>query len=53
MALHFSAEEFAGRRERAIALMEQRGLHGLLMFRQETWMGGLKCERHFALDDGW
>jgi Xaa-Pro dipeptidase len=36
MALHFSAAELAGRRERAIALMQARGLDGLLMFRQES-----------------
>lgn len=36
MALHFSETELASRRQRAIALMEQRGLDGLLMFRQES-----------------
>ena len=36
MALHFSEAELASRRHRAIALMEQRGLDGLLMFRQES-----------------
>src|SRR5467141_2897927 len=36
MALHFSAAELAGRRERAIALLQARGLDGLLMFRQES-----------------
>ncbi len=36
MALHFSEAELASRRNRAIALMEQRGLDGLLMFRQES-----------------
>lgn len=36
MALHFSAEELAGRRARAIAALQARGLDGLLMFRQES-----------------
>jgi Xaa-Pro dipeptidase len=36
MALHFTADEFAARRTAAIAQMEQRGLNGLLMFRQES-----------------
>src|SRR5260221_1810624 len=36
MALHFSTGELAGRRERAIALLQTRGLDGLLMFRQES-----------------
>src|SRR6185295_5783523 len=36
MALHFSETELAGRRERAIALMQARGLDGLLIFRQES-----------------
>src|SRR3984893_4311557 len=36
MALHFSAAELAGRRGRTIALLEARGLDGLLMFRQES-----------------
>ena len=36
MALHFSETELAGRRERAIQLMQQRGLDGLLIFRQES-----------------
>lgn len=36
MALHFSESELAGRRERAIALMQSRGLDGLLIFRQES-----------------
>jgi Xaa-Pro dipeptidase len=36
MALHFSAGELAGRRERAVALLQARGLDGLLMFRQES-----------------
>ncbi len=36
MALHFTTEELAGRRARAIADLERRGLDGLLMFRQES-----------------
>ncbi len=36
MALHFSEAELADRRQRAIALMIERGLDGLLMFRQES-----------------
>ena len=36
MALHFSREEFAGRRARTIAAMAEAGLDGLLMFRQES-----------------
>jgi Xaa-Pro dipeptidase len=36
MALHFSETELAGRRERAVALMQRRGLDGLLIFRQES-----------------
>jgi Xaa-Pro dipeptidase len=36
MALHFSETELAGRRERTIALMQSRGLDGLLIFRQES-----------------
>ena len=36
MALHFSAEEFAERRGRAIAAMGEAKLDGLLMFRQES-----------------
>ncbi|MFZ5791657.1 MAG: M24 family metallopeptidase [Pseudomonadota bacterium] len=36
MALHFTREEFAQRRARAIELMRARGLDGLLMFRQES-----------------
>src|SRR6476659_6015340 len=36
MALHFSAAELASRRERAVALLQARGLDGLLMFRQES-----------------
>jgi len=36
MAIHFSEEEFADRRKRAIAQMDALGLDGLLMFRQES-----------------
>src|ERR671925_2143166 len=36
MALHFSESELAARRERAVALMQKRGLDGILMFRQES-----------------
>ena len=36
MALHFSRDEFARRRSRAVARMAERGLDGLLMFRQES-----------------
>ena len=36
MALHFTREEFADRRQRTIELMQKRGLDGLLMFRQES-----------------
>ena len=36
MALHFTREELADRRKRAVALMQKRGLDGLLMFRQES-----------------
>ncbi len=36
MALHFTREEFTDRRNRAVALMQKRGLDGLLMFRQES-----------------
>jgi Xaa-Pro aminopeptidase len=36
MALHFTKDELAERRGRAIALMQKRGLDGLLMFRQES-----------------
>ena len=34
--LHFSREEFAARRERALALANARGLDELLLFRQES-----------------
>jgi len=36
MALHFTREELAERRRRAVELMQKRGLDGLLMFRQES-----------------
>ena len=36
MALHFTREELAARRAKAIELMQKRGLDGLLMFRQES-----------------
>jgi Xaa-Pro dipeptidase len=36
MALHFTPEELAGRRAAAVAAMRQRGLDGLLIFRQES-----------------
>ena len=36
MALHFSRAELAGRRRRACRAMIQRGLDGLLLFRQES-----------------
>ena len=36
MALHFTREELADRRKRAVELMQKRGLDGLLMFRQES-----------------
>src|SRR5438552_11778748 len=36
MGLHFTAEEFAARRAKAIAAMTEAGLDGLLMFRQES-----------------
>jgi Xaa-Pro dipeptidase len=36
MALHFTPEEFAARRARAIEAMQREGLDGLLMFRQES-----------------
>ena len=36
MALHFSEDEFAGRRAAAIRAMAADGLDGLLMFRQES-----------------
>jgi Xaa-Pro dipeptidase len=36
MAIHFTSDELAKRRAAAIADMRQRGLDGLLMFRQES-----------------
>ena len=36
MAIHFSESELAGRRDRAIAALAERGLDGLLIFRQES-----------------
>ncbi len=36
MPIHFSAEELAGRRDKAVAAMVARDLDGLLMFRQES-----------------
>jgi Xaa-Pro dipeptidase len=36
VALHFTKDEFAARREAAIKRMAEKGLHGLLMFRQES-----------------
>ncbi|MCC7049062.1 MAG: aminopeptidase P family protein [Alphaproteobacteria bacterium] len=36
MAVHFSAEELAGRRQKACAALIKQGLDGLLMFRQES-----------------
>src|SRR6266852_1762871 len=36
MALHFSTPELAARRRRACRAMAQRGLDGLLIFRQES-----------------
>ena len=36
MALHFSREEFAERQRKASAEMAVQGLHGLLIFRQES-----------------
>ena len=42
MALHFTEAELADRRARACALMADRGLDGLLVFRQESmfWLTG-------------
>jgi Xaa-Pro dipeptidase len=34
--IHFAPEEFAARRRAALALMQERGLDGLLLFRQES-----------------
>jgi Xaa-Pro dipeptidase len=36
MALHFTSEELASRRARAVAMLQARGLDGLLIFRQES-----------------
>jgi Xaa-Pro dipeptidase len=36
MALHFTPDELAGRRARAVSMLQARGLDGLLMFRQES-----------------
>ena len=36
MTLHFTRAEFAARQAKAVALMEARGLDGLLMFKQES-----------------
>src|SRR5260370_7723202 len=36
MALHFTSDEFASRRAKATAAMQEGGLDGLLMFRQES-----------------
>src|SRR5436309_15453046 len=36
MGLHFTGDEFAARRAKAIAAMSEAGLDGLLMFRQES-----------------
>src|SRR5437764_14853383 len=42
MGLHFTPEELAARRTKAIAAMTEAGLDGLLMFRQESmyWLTG-------------
>lgn len=36
MAIHFTEEELASRRQRTVELMTEQGLDGLLMFRQES-----------------
>ena len=36
MAIHFDSSELAQRRERVCAELQQRGLHALLCFRQES-----------------
>jgi Xaa-Pro dipeptidase len=36
MGLHFTPEEFRSRQQRALASLAERGLDGLLMFRQES-----------------
>ena len=38
MALHFTREELAERRKRAVELMQKRGLDRLLMFRRESML---------------
>ena len=42
MALHFTREEFAARRNRTCAEMQKVGLDGLLIFRPESlyWLTG-------------
>ncbi|HLT02582.1 MAG TPA: aminopeptidase P family N-terminal domain-containing protein, partial [Geminicoccaceae bacterium] len=42
MALHFTREEFAARRERALEAMAARRLDGMLLFKQESmyWLTG-------------
>jgi Xaa-Pro dipeptidase len=42
MALHFSPEEFAGRKARTAAAMAERGLDAMLLFAQESmyWLTG-------------
>ena len=42
MALHFTADEFAERRQRTLEAMNKRGLDALLMFKQESmyWLTG-------------
>ena len=34
MAIHFSADELAARRARAVAAMQEQGLDALLLFKQ-------------------
>jgi Xaa-Pro dipeptidase len=36
MAIHFTADELAGRRARAIAAMQEKGFDALLLFKQES-----------------
>jgi Xaa-Pro dipeptidase len=42
MTMHFTSEEFAERRRRALAALVARGLDGLLLFKQESmyWLTG-------------
>lgn len=42
MALHFSEQEFARRRQALAAKMKATGLDGMLLFRQESmyWLSG-------------